>query len=139
MSGRTSRKYFMTIEEWYNDRYLYHLIGYLVNEGKSITELKKDADNCESKREFRHVLKAKIFKSLFDDDQQSLDKLGGDKLRDSLKDHLANWDYDGNKSKIVLHCYCLISQLLLLTHRQICVFNLIALKKKVGISNMFDL
>ncbi len=94
------KKYFMTIEEWYNDRYLYHLIGYLVNEGKSIAEIKKDADNCESKREFRNVLKAKIFKSLFDDDQQSLEELGGDKLRDSLKDHLANWDYDGNKSKI---------------------------------------
>ena len=94
------KKYFMTVEEWYNDRYLYHLIGYLINEGKSIAEIKKDADNCESKREFRNVLKAKIFKSLFDDDQQSLDELGGDKLRDSLKDHLANWEYDGNKSKI---------------------------------------
>ena len=94
------KKYFMTVEEWYDDRYLYHLIGYLVNEGKTIAEIKKDADNCESKREFRNVLKAKIFQSLFDDDQQSLDELGGDKLRDSLKDHLANWDYDGNKSKI---------------------------------------
>ena len=94
------KKYFMTVEEWYDDRYLYHLIGYLVNEGKTIAEIKKDADNCESKSEFRNVLKAKIFQSLFDDDQQSLDELGGDKLRDSLKDHLANWDYDGNKSKI---------------------------------------
>ena len=94
------KKYFMTVEEWYNDRYLYHLIGYLVNEGKTIAEIKKDADNCESKIEFRNALKAKIFKSLFGDDQQSLDELGGDKLRDSLKDHLANWDYDGNKPKI---------------------------------------
>ena len=100
----------MTVEEWYNDRYLYHLIGYLVNEekekkkkeGELIAEIKKGSDNCESKREFRNVLKAKIFKSLFGDGQQSLDELGGDndKLRDSLKDHLANWDYDGNKPKI---------------------------------------
>ena len=34
------KKYFLTIEEWYNDKELYHLIGYLIENDYYIHELK---------------------------------------------------------------------------------------------------
>jgi hypothetical protein len=37
------KKYFLTFEEWYQDRNLYHLIGFLITSGVSIAALKDDS------------------------------------------------------------------------------------------------
>lgn len=47
---------FMTIEEWYNDKALYHLIGFLVSQGVAVTTLFDLSENCDSKHGFRQRL-----------------------------------------------------------------------------------
>ena len=49
------KQYFLTFEEWYHNRELYHLIGYLVSCGKSINTLKDVAVN-KTKEEYKSHL-----------------------------------------------------------------------------------
>ncbi|RZK13422.1 MAG: DUF262 domain-containing protein, partial [Flavobacterium sp.] len=54
----TIKKYFLTFEEWFNDRELYHMVGYLVATGLQIAELKKESEK-KSKTEFKSYLHQK--------------------------------------------------------------------------------
>ena len=54
------KNYFLTFEEWYQDRELYHLIGFLVDCGENINSLKLESKKCISKSKFREFLKDKI-------------------------------------------------------------------------------
>jgi len=58
------KKYFLTFEEWYKNRELYHLIGFMVSIGYKIENLlpKKDSKEIKfkSKTEFKAFLKAEI-------------------------------------------------------------------------------
>ncbi len=56
---------FMTLEEWYNDRALFHLVGYLVTYGSSIDELFSLKKQSQTKLAFKRALICKIFASLF--------------------------------------------------------------------------
>jgi uncharacterized protein with ParB-like and HNH nuclease domain len=56
---------FMTLEEWYNDRSLFHLIGYLITQEVSIEELFLLHKQSNSKLDFKKVLIRKIFTPLF--------------------------------------------------------------------------
>lgn len=49
------KTYFRTFEEWYNDNHYYHLIGYLIQIGKAIEEIKSLSDN-NTKSQFRKEL-----------------------------------------------------------------------------------
>lgn len=53
------KAYFMTFEEWFNNKDLYHLVGYLVSVKQDIRTIKKEADSL-SKSQFKDHLKAKI-------------------------------------------------------------------------------
>lgn len=53
------KKYFQTIEEWYNDRELYHKIGYLITIGININDILKEK-NKKPKKEFTDWIKQKI-------------------------------------------------------------------------------
>ncbi|OCB71195.1 hypothetical protein B0A79_22640 [Flavobacterium piscis] len=53
------KKYFLTIEEWYSERDLYHLIGFLIEYKADINELKKTSDKL-SKTVFKEHLKTEI-------------------------------------------------------------------------------
>lgn len=53
------KKYFLTIEEWYGERDLYHLIGFLIEYKADINELKKTSDKL-SKTMFKKHLKTEI-------------------------------------------------------------------------------
>lgn len=50
------KKYFLTIEEWYSERDLYHLIGFLIEYKADINELKKHLINL-AKRCLKNILK----------------------------------------------------------------------------------
>lgn len=52
------KKYFLTFEEWYNNRELYHLIGYLIAIGHDIQDIIKlhTDGNIKSKSEFKNQL-----------------------------------------------------------------------------------
>jgi len=51
--------YFLTLEEWFTDRDLYHYIGYLITYGKNILDL-KEASESKTKLEFKKYLKDQI-------------------------------------------------------------------------------
>lgn len=53
------KRYFLTFEEWYNNKVLYHYIGFLVDCRHNINALKEEAEN-HSKTEFVATLKQKI-------------------------------------------------------------------------------
>lgn len=55
------KKYFQTLNEWYNDHYFYHMIGYLVNTNFStIYYLKNQYDQYKTKTEFKHFIENEI-------------------------------------------------------------------------------
>lgn len=53
------KKYFLTLEEWFNDRELYHLIGFLIEDNYDINKL-KSASSESKKSEFIIFLKSQI-------------------------------------------------------------------------------
>ena len=55
------KDYFLTFKEWFDDRDLYHLIGFLIIVGEKVKELKEDSDG-KTKTEFKEYLKTKIKK-----------------------------------------------------------------------------
>lgn len=65
------KAYFMTFEEWFNNKDLYHLVGYLVSIKQDVKVIKKEADSL-SKSQFRDHLKTKI-KGLVNFQLDSLD------------------------------------------------------------------
>ncbi|MDD4865485.1 MAG: DUF262 domain-containing protein [Alishewanella agri] len=55
------KDYFMTLDEWYQDRELYHLVGFLVQSGSKVVELKAAAQKPEmSKTMFKQHLRSLI-------------------------------------------------------------------------------
>jgi len=66
------KNYFLTFEEWYNDRDLYHLIGFLIEKGKdnTIQNLIKEKQS-KTKSDFKDYLISEIRKSI-DFDLRSL-------------------------------------------------------------------
>lgn len=53
------KKYFQTLEEWYNDRELYHKVGYLITIGENLENIIKEKEE-KSKTEFLNWLNQKI-------------------------------------------------------------------------------
>jgi hypothetical protein len=60
----TVKKTFMAMEEWFADRRLYHLVGYLIWTGVDVNGLLALADGA-TKSEFKEKLGAKIFSHAF--------------------------------------------------------------------------
>jgi hypothetical protein len=56
---------FMTLEEWFNDRALFHLIGYLVTQDFRVPQLFDLCQSCNTKYEYRQALIVRIFSKLF--------------------------------------------------------------------------
>jgi len=57
------KKYFLCFEQWYNNRELYHLVGFLVDCGSDINKLKAQSEGC-SKTSFINYLKLEIGKQI---------------------------------------------------------------------------
>jgi hypothetical protein len=56
---------FMTLEEWYNDRALFHLVGYLVSQKVTIERLFDLSQASQTKYEFRQALIQLVFAKSF--------------------------------------------------------------------------
>jgi len=59
----TIKKYFLSFEEWYNDKKLYHLVGFLVDCGHSINKIKNESQR-RTKTSFKSWLKDEIRKQV---------------------------------------------------------------------------
>lgn len=61
---RSVREMYMTVDEWYNDRTLYHLVGVLLYLGKQVYEF-RSASQTMVKSDFRQHLRGLIFEEIF--------------------------------------------------------------------------
>lgn len=62
---KSVKDYFLTFNQWFEDRELYHLIGFLVDSGSSIVDIKKQSELTDStKTEFKTYLKKEIRKKI---------------------------------------------------------------------------
>ena len=52
---------FLTLEEWFNDREIFHLVGFLINEGEDIESILRNF-TLKKKKDFINYLKSKIHK-----------------------------------------------------------------------------
>lgn len=59
----TIKRYFLSFEEWHNDKQLYHLIGFLIDCGYSINKIKKESQE-RTKTSFKAWLKEEIRKQV---------------------------------------------------------------------------
>jgi uncharacterized protein with ParB-like and HNH nuclease domain len=59
----TIKKYYLSIEEWYNDKKLYHLVGFLVDCGIDINTIKSNSQQS-TKTSFKSWLKDEIRKQV---------------------------------------------------------------------------
>lgn len=55
----TVKQYFMRLHEWFRDRTLYHLVGYLINDDTDMVAIRKDAATL-TRSAFRQGLKRRI-------------------------------------------------------------------------------
>ncbi|MBB3205514.1 hypothetical protein FHS27_001314 [Rhodopirellula rubra] len=63
MEWRRAKQMFMMLEEWYDDRTLFHIVGFLVHTGKTIGSLVKLSQGC-TKDQFEKRLRDLVFKSI---------------------------------------------------------------------------
>ena len=89
------KRVFMVLEEWFNDRSLYHLIGYLIHQGHDIKDIFKTRDNSHSKSDFRTRLLNKIVQSVFFDSQNLSQDF--EALENIIETLLSSLSYESNK------------------------------------------
>ncbi len=70
---RAVKNVFMALEEWFEDRELFHVVGFLVQQGTSLTELLK-ASTALSKRDFAFELRRQAFRLTIGGELQGISK-----------------------------------------------------------------
>ena len=89
------KRVFMVLEEWFNDRSLYHLIGYLIHQGHDIKDIFKIRDNSYSKSDFKTRLLNKITQSVFFDSQKPSQSF--EELESIIETLVSSLSYESNK------------------------------------------
>ena len=91
------KKVFMTLEEWYEDRTLYHIIGFLIQQGISISELREMSQGC-TKSNFENKLRQKIFYRVIV--QKNMSDLNANELGDCISNRLEELTYGPDSKRI---------------------------------------
>jgi len=89
---------FMLLEEWYEDRRLYHIIGFLIQQGMKISELRVLAE-ADTKDVFEAALLQEVFKWTIDEDIL-IQEQGEDSLKELIQDAVSSLNYRGSKPAI---------------------------------------
>jgi hypothetical protein len=84
------KKAFMLLEEWFEDRRLYHLVGFLIWKGLQLTDIRKLATDS-SKQEFKEKLRAVILGRTMHPAVTGL--LLGPELRAQVADQVTGLEY----------------------------------------------
>ncbi|MFA7082186.1 MAG: DUF262 domain-containing protein [Bacteroidales bacterium] len=74
------KNYFLTFQEWYNDRELYHLIGFIITTGGDIKTLKGESKG-KTKSDFKKYIKVEISK-IIRLHNRNIEELSYDESRD---------------------------------------------------------
>lgn len=99
------KQYFMRLHEWFDDRTLYHLIGYLVNEDDDLLSLRAMA-TVATKKAFRQALKKRIFEHLMR--RPMPDAATPDELRVTIRERLHQLDYESTKDQTIIRSALLL-------------------------------
>ena len=88
---------YMMLEEWYEDRTLYHITGFLIQQGFSIAKLRELSEN-NTKSDLEQKLRQQIFETVID--SGSLLDLSDEEISKYVQDRLEDLEYDKHKSDI---------------------------------------
>jgi hypothetical protein len=89
------KRYFMTLDEWYRDAKLFHLIGFLISEGESVLALIK-LSQANSKTGFQKRLKQRIQERFMPGSSGK----NRSELESLLREFLEDLEYGTNSAKI---------------------------------------
>lgn len=95
------KQVFMMLEEWYEDRALYHIVGFLIQQGVGIDKIRLLSDGA-TKSTFEQKLRGEIFTKIVGN--QNLNDLNEEELLDQVSECLDNleYGYDSNKIRSIL-------------------------------------
>ena len=88
---------FMTLEEWFEDRTLYHITGFLIQQGTDIATLREMSEES-TKRAFEQQLRQKIFRQVIRD--EVLEEMSEDDLRENVREKLEGLEYGWHSSAV---------------------------------------
>jgi len=81
---------FMQLEEWFEDRTLYHIVGFLIHQGVSIAALRRFSD-AGTKKDFERKLREEVFRRVIGDSQ--LKELDVSLLTEQVRERIGNLEY----------------------------------------------
>lgn len=96
---RKIKQAFLLLEEWYEDRVLFHMIGYLVSENAAINSIRELSASC-SKSTFQQLLRQEIFAKAID--AKADWPLSEQEIRERVSDRLDALKYPSPKIKSLL-------------------------------------
>jgi hypothetical protein len=94
---RRVKQTFMMLEEWFEDRVLYHVIGFLVSEGVSLAEIRELSNHC-TKSEFEQKLRRKVFSKVISGEFP--ENASEEEIRIRVNDVLEDLEYGYRRAKI---------------------------------------
>ena len=99
---------FMTLEEWFEDRNLYHIVGFLIYQRVGINQI-RELSNQITKRIFERRLKEKVFEKCIG--AISLSELNKEELYERVSETLKDLEYgrDPNKIRSILLLFNLVT------------------------------
>lgn len=91
------RQTYLMLEEWFEDRALYHMVGFLVSQNMPIESIRALAQGC-TKSAFEQRLRGKIYHLIIG--QELFDLPNEDEVRMDVADHLEGLTYGSKRQNI---------------------------------------
>lgn len=106
------KKYFLILQEWYEDRNIYHIIGFLIARDTKVTNLLEIFIKSKSKLDFINKLKKLSFEKLFKNlnielslknthNKKTSSNIYKNELKEIIKSEIQDLKYYKNKSEIL--------------------------------------
>lgn len=93
----TVKRIFLQLDEWFRDRFLYHVVGFLLSQEVKVGQIRELARNAASKTAFRAALKGEVFKLVFNAPRTTADEIG---LAQFIEGQVAQLDYESHRVSI---------------------------------------
>ncbi len=91
------KKAFMTVEEWFEDRVLYHIVGFLISEGVGISTLRSLSEQS-TKSDFEQKLRREVFARVIGGNVP--DGMDEEAVRNKVRSTLEDLEYGSQPAKI---------------------------------------
>jgi hypothetical protein len=91
------KRMFLQLDEWFRNRFLYHVVGFLLSQEVKVGQIRDLARSANSKTGFRTALKAEIFKVAFGRPRSAADERG---LARFIEGYVAQLDYELHRAPI---------------------------------------